>query len=430
MVGSIATAVAAQLLLVASGVIVARALGPEDRGVVALIFVLVTVVTQAGSLGAPSAVTYWIAARRTSAGSLLRELRGFRIVQLIVILAVHVGLIFVVLQPRTSASIVLIGCLSLVATAAAVSQMYGLAVLQGLRRFGAFNAVRIMNGALYTVAVVGLWAADAATLESVTIAFVATGVVAAIGTWLAVSRVVSGGEDSDVSARQMVSFGLRSLLGSSPPVETFRLDQLLVGLVLSPIALGYYVVALAFTNLSRLVGQSIGMVTFPRVTAEPDRRRKLRLVRGDFLLGCVVCGAATVALVLAVPRLLPFFFGSAFEPAVVPAQVLLVGAFFASVRRILVDATRGAGWPLWGAVAEAATLTVVPAVVIASWVTDSLTAVAVLVTAANFVGLLAVAPALFSFVYGRPHVLDRAAHVDPRSSRAEIAQRPLADDGV
>jgi O-antigen/teichoic acid export membrane protein len=428
MVGSISTGIAAQILLVASGAIVARALGPENRGVLALIFVLVGIVTQMGTLGVPSAVTYWIASRETRPEAILRALRGFRSLQLTVVLAVQVGLIFLILAPRTAASMVWIGGLSLVATAAAVSQLYGLAVLQGLRRFGAFNAVRLMNGALYTVAVVGLWAADAATLTSVTLATVAAAVVAAAATWLAVSRVApSVGSSAVLPRRAMVGFGLRSLLGSAPPVETFRLDQLLVGLVLSPLALGYYVVAIAFTNLSRLVGQSIGMVTFPRVTATQDREEQLRLVRADFLLGCVVCGLATAALIVGVPRLLPFFFGSEFEPGVLPAQVLLAGAFFASVRRILVDATRGSGWPLWGAVAEAVTLAVVPGIVVVSLLTDSLTAVAVIVAAANLGGLIVVVPALSKSVYRRARSLDQSSRADGRRA---VEPRPLADDAT
>ncbi len=67
MVGSIATGVMGQVVLVASGVVVARALGPENRGVLALVFVLCALVTQVGSLGVPVSVTYWIAAGRDAA---------------------------------------------------------------------------------------------------------------------------------------------------------------------------------------------------------------------------------------------------------------------------------------------------------------------------------------------------------------------------
>jgi O-antigen/teichoic acid export membrane protein len=394
MTGSMATALISQLVLVASGVVVARALGPENRGVLALVFVLCAIATQVGSLGIPLSVTYCIAREGVSHHALLRGLRGFRNVQSAVILAVHAALVVVVLQPRSPSGFLWVGFLSLSATAAGLSQMYGLAVLQGLRRFGAFNTLRILSGALYMVGVVGLWALNQASLTSITLVLISASVIAAAATWLVALRQPPATVGStDVATRRIVSFGLRSLAGSSPPVETFRLDQLLVGLLLSPVALGYYIVAHAFTNLTRFIGQSIGMVTYPRVAAADDRSR-LRIIRNDFALGVAVSGSLTLGVILAVPWLLPFFFGSDFEPAAPAAQILLIATFFASIRRILVDGTRGSGRPMWGAAAELLTLLALPAVVAATSYTDSLAAVALVLAGANLLGLLAVAPAL------------------------------------
>lgn len=405
MTGSMATAVMSQLLLVASGVVVARALGPENRGVLALVFVLSALTAQVGSLGVPVSVTYWIAARDVSPRALLRGLRGFRSLQYAAMLGVHAVLILIVLEPRSPSGFLWVGFLSLGATAAGLSLMYGLAVLQGLRRFGAFNSLRILNPTLYMVGVVGLWVVDRASLTSIALVIITASVVAAGATWLVVLRQAPlAAGSNEVTSRQIMSFGLRSLAGAAPPVETFRLDQLLVGLVLTPVALGYYIVAQAFTNLTRFIGQSIGMVTYPRVAAADDRSQ-LRLIRHDFALGVAVSGSLTVGLILAVPWLMPFFFGSEFAPARATAQILLIAAFFASIRRILIDGTRGAGRAMWGASAELLTLLALPAAVVVTGYTESLAAVALVLAGANLLGLLAVAPALLGFKYGEQWVL-------------------------
>jgi O-antigen/teichoic acid export membrane protein len=414
MAGSIVTGVMGQIILVASGVVLARALGPENRGVLALVFVLSGISIQIGSLGVPVAVTYWLAAKKTNLRSLLRDLRGFRSLQLVVILAAQAGLIVVVLEPRSPSGFLWVAFLSLAAAASGLSQMYGLAVLQGLGRFTAFNLLRTLNGVLYAVGVVGLWAMNQATLISVTLAIIAASIIAATAIWLVVLRHARGAAgNEEVSTRQIISFGLRSLAGSSPPLETFRLDQLLVGLVLPTIALGYYVVASAFTNLTRFIGQSIGMVTYPRVAEAPDARSQLRIIRRDVALGATVCGGLTVALIAGVPVLLPFFFGSGFEPATTAAQILLVATFLSALRRILIDGTRGSGRPIWGAVAESLTLLSLPAVVVVTHYTDSLSTVAAVMAGANFVALLVVAPALF----GRRHYgISPADHLAWRGS--------------
>jgi O-antigen/teichoic acid export membrane protein len=404
MSGALTTALASQALLVATGVVVARALGPDDRGLLALIFVLSAVVVQVGSFGVPTAVTYWLAAGGVGHRSLLRQLRFVRRPQLAAVLATHAVLVMLVLLAKSSTWVVWLGLLSLIATAGSLSQMYSLAALQGLRRFTAFNILRVLHAALYLGGVVALWSVDRATLTSVTFVVIGAGAVSTAVAWLVVLRPdatrESGTRDTrEIEPRALVSFGLRSLAGSSPPLEAFRVDQLLVGLILPPIALGYYVVALAFTNLSRFIGQSIGMVTYPRVAAEQHRPHQLRLIRRDALIGTLVCGSATLVLVATVPVLLPFFFGDAFAVAVHPAQVLLVAALLASVRRILVDATRGAGWPLWGTAAEALTLIAVPGVIVLSFFTDSLVWVAAVIAGANMVGLAVLVPALFGRAY-------------------------------
>ena len=50
-------------------------------------------------------------------------------------------------------------------------------------------------------------------------------------------------------------------------METFRLDQAVVGLFLTPAALGLYVVGLAFANLPRFIAQSVGYIAYPRINS-------------------------------------------------------------------------------------------------------------------------------------------------------------------
>lgn len=402
MVGSIGTGVAGQVLLVVSGVVSARALGPENRGLLALVLVVSAIATQIGSLGVPLSVTYWIASRGVSARRLLRSLRGFRAAQLGVVLAIQAVMLIAVLEPSIPPDFLWIGFLTLAVTASGLSQMYGLAVLQGLQRFTAFNVLRTLNGALYTLGVLTLWATHRADLTSIALAYIGASIVAAIVIGLIVLRGAPvAGVGDEITPRPLISFGLRSLVGSAPPVETFRLDQLLVGLALTPIALGYYVVALAFTNLTRFIGQSIGMVTYPHVAATNDRATQLGILRRDVALGSVVCGSVTLVLIVLVPLLVPFFFGSTFSSSITVARILLVAALIASLRRILVDATRGSGRPLWGAIAESLTLLALPCVIAVSHYTDSLSAVAVVIAGANLIGLLAIAPALLGVGYRR-----------------------------
>ena len=75
-VGSVATGLAGQLMLVASGILVARALGVEGRGQLAVIVLVPSVLSQLGTLGVPLAVTYYVARDPDGGRRLLRSLAG------------------------------------------------------------------------------------------------------------------------------------------------------------------------------------------------------------------------------------------------------------------------------------------------------------------------------------------------------------------
>ena len=162
------------------------------------------------------------------------------------------------------------------------------------------------------------------------------------------------GADTTPTVKDLVRFGSKGLLGSASPLETFRLDQAVVGLFLAPAALGSL--------------RQRGRVHEPpevrgaehrdgRLSQDRRRARRAQATSGHDALhapGLRVCARASVAaLIVGVPRLLPFFFGEEFEGAVGVARVLLVGGLFIGMRRVLSDGARGIGRPGAGTMAEA-----------------------------------------------------------------------------
>ena len=245
MFGSIATGVIGQAILVASGIILARALGPEDRGILAVALLIPALVVQLASLGVPSAVTYSIASASASPSGALAESKaaserasrgGCRLTPRPDLYCIGAPE-FAWLHVRRNIECDRHGFKSF-------TDVYARDRARASWRFLEFNALRLLSGALYVISVGGLWAADQVTLVSVTVAVIVTSVLAAVLTWHVARRMSDPDANRAVgSTRSLVSFGWRSLLGSSSPIEMFRLDQLLVGLVLSPLLLGFYVVA-------------------------------------------------------------------------------------------------------------------------------------------------------------------------------------------
>ncbi len=358
MIGSLLSSVAAQAALIVSGVLVARMLGVEDRGYLALLILTQVIISQLGGLGLPISAGYFVAREPARARAIAHSLAGAYLSQALCIVGVH----FVALSLLTRDDPEMVwsaGLITLIVGPASLAHQYGLGLLQGQQRFGPFNLLRLVPAGAYAIGILLLFIVGADSLIFAAVAY-SVSVVVAGGATLTIALVGLRHDEAapSPSRREMVRFGLRGLLGSAAPSETFRLDQAVVGLFLSPAALGLYVVGLAFTNLPRFLGQSVGMVAYPRVASSADaveaRRATWRFVAFSGVLVLLVVGILEIL----AGWLLPFFFGEEFAPALPLVRILLIAAVFWSVRRTLTDAVRGAGLPALGSVAE-----------LASWVT-------------------------------------------------------------
>jgi O-antigen/teichoic acid export membrane protein len=366
--GSLLAAGVSQAALVVSGVLVARALGPADRGYSAIVIWVPSLLVLVGSLGLPIASTYFVARSPESAHSIARKLIVPALLQTAIGVAIMLGALVTVLSGEP-ARVISAGLVATGIVPALLAQIYGLAFLQGQRRFRAFNVLRVLPASLYSIALLGAFVAGLHSLVQITVVTVATAVVAAGLTMVVLVRgLVPRGDIAAAevpSLSQLTRFGLKGFFGSVSPGEDFRLDQAAVALFLNPVSLGFYVVAQAFINLPRFVGQSVGVIAYPSVAGHRDPRRARRSLWRHFALGAGLALGTVTVLEIAVPSLISLFFGAAFSEAVPIARILLIGAFCVSARRVLADGVRGAGYPTLGTIAEAASwMILVPAMVV------------------------------------------------------------------
>jgi len=243
--------------------------------------------------------------------------------------------------------------LSLAAVPAILGQSYGTAILQGQQRFLAFNVLRALPATSYAVAVLAIFVVGGGNLEWVVVGWIVASLVSAAVTLFVAFRPVSlrQAHRSPERLRSMLSFGIKGLLGWTSPVETFRLDQAVVGLFLTPAALGLYVVGLAFANLPRFIAQSVGYIAYPRIAGRRGDEAWKELWQ-FFWLASGAAALVVLVLELGVSWLVPVFFGDEFSGAVPLTRILLIGALFLSARRVLTDGAQGLGRPGLGTIAE------------------------------------------------------------------------------
>ena len=358
--GSLVASGLAQLLLVISGVLVARWLGPEDRGYLALIVLVAGIIFLVTGFGMPSAVTYFVARDAKHTGTIARHLLRLSVRQVTVGLLLQ-GALLIVLLSHTPTEVEEAGVISLLLLPAYLAFSYGLAVLQGQGRFRSFNVVRIIPTVIYVGGVAIFVLAGSTDLLSVTVAWVSANVVGAVlvmGVAVRGPRSTPDAQASRVEGQrsptlgEMMRYGLRSMVSSASPLDQFRLDQAIVGLFLTPVALGLYVVAQAFTILPRLAAQSVGLIAFPRVASESERTVARRMMWRYFWIGTAIAALVAGAVLYLAGDMVNLFFGEGFSEAEPIVQVLIVGSLLMAARRILADGMNGLGHPGLGTLAE------------------------------------------------------------------------------
>ncbi len=353
---SILTGVAGQAVLVLSGIIVARALGPEGRGYLALLVIFPMLLCQIGSLGLPHAVTYFIARNYSASREIYLKVKKPFLIQIAVLVITHLIIISLYIQEQPK-EVMVAAFLTIAVIPGVLGQQYGLAVLQGGKRYSIFNFLRLMPATLHAFGVLIIFIAGVASLPVIALIWVISNLVIGLVTFtLSIKQLPgpkSGKKDREVAHfSPMLKFGIKGLVGTFSPLQSFRLDQLVAGLFLSPASLGIYVVGQAFSNLLRFIAQSAGMVLYPSLAASGDSKKARRLMLGFFAIVAILNGIILLMLMVLMPILVPFFFGKAFSGSIPIARLLLLGAFFESLRRILVEGLRGLGRPQVSTFAE------------------------------------------------------------------------------
>jgi O-antigen/teichoic acid export membrane protein len=389
---SLGASVAIQVALFASGIVMARSLGPSGRGDLAVLLILPSVALQVASLGLPAAATYYIAKNRPAVVSITRRLVAPALWQTAVTVILLFGLILAFFgwkagEARTA------GLLLIAGVPVFAVQYYALHIMQGLEELRWFNVFRVINPIAFSAGL-GIGAVFGLTVVSCTAIWLATLVLTMVFMLVALAAKMRRAERSGPlsgpvpSQGEMVRFGAAGFLAQVSPVETFRVDTLVVASLFPSSIVGYYAVALSISNAPRFIADGIVAVAYPQVAAQNPTEGRASS-RRYMIAAAVGCGVPTVVLALASPWVIPLLFGNEFHAAVTLSAILVVSAGLVSVRRVGTDCLRGLGEPGATTTIEIVTLIALAVgfVVLARWGEGKGVAVALIFSAVVGLGL-------------------------------------------
>lgn len=316
-----------------SNIWIARVLGPAEKGIVDLFILLGAFLLELGTLGFGTGLLYYLANKREA----LNRVHG-------------TALVFCLL----------VGCVALVAGLAGFTYwrqffpgLPGAFILLAFALFplaayhllwtnimtGINQAVQSYKVALY-FAVFHLGAVFLLWLGS---AFTATNIMLVLG----LATVLQGAFAFGLLYRRApglapnVAFGLASLrygvvvyIGAIANLLTFRIDQLMVNVLIGQEAVGLYTVSVRWAELLFFLDSAVISAALYRISSssrDDSRRLTFRLFRLQLLISA---GGGALLAAAAYP-LIDFLYGAAYGPSALPLMVLIPGVVSWSAGKIL-----------------------------------------------------------------------------------------------
>jgi O-antigen/teichoic acid export membrane protein len=335
---TLVTRVAVMLVALASSILLARLLGPEGRGVFALLLLVPSLATSLGLLGFEQANAVY-------AGL---EPRGRRIlVWQSVAVALGVGgalaaaaIAYVLLgAPGFSALATAPRALVVLLLATIPARMlveYWSAVLRGMNRIRTLNLFEIAcKLAPFVGVVVLVWALDLGVAGAAW-SDAAASVGAAVAIALVLKTLGAWGRptwDSKLWWR-VATFAIPVHAGTIAAYFNYRVDEFIVAAFLPIEALGLYAIAVGLAERIWIISGSVATVLLPHLT---NRRA------GDATVSAAICrhvviwtGAACIVVAAIVDPVITVLFGRSFAGAAQPLRWLLPGIFTLSIGKVLV----------------------------------------------------------------------------------------------
>jgi O-antigen/teichoic acid export membrane protein len=339
---NILTTVAARAVLVGlalvSSVLMARVLGPEGRGLFALVLLLPEWAKSLGLFGFEQANAVYAGLEPGRRRALVWQ--SGAIAGVVGAFFVTGGLVFLALGapglPALQSAPTSFVLLPILAIPGAIVINYWFGVLRGMNLILLLNAVdvgiKVVSVALVAVLLLwfrldvagAIWADFITTIGSVVVLML---LLRRAGVW--------GPPQLDRALLKRTSgFALPYYGGTAAAYVNYRVDELIVAVMLTPAELGFYVIAVGLAERLWLVTAAVGNALLPHLTNSPERDPALSAVVARHVM--LWTGLACLAMFFVSDVLVEVLFSSSFLPAVPALCWLLPGIFTLSVGKILV----------------------------------------------------------------------------------------------
>jgi O-antigen/teichoic acid export membrane protein len=335
------------ILGLVGSIILARWLGPSQRGIFAAIILIPNVLQYFINFGLSSATIYFTAISGNDKHKIWSSIFIIGFIQSVLGLIFGWAIIDFYL-PKFSSNSVHLGHLYLCTLPLGLFGMYATYLLQGASYFKITNILKCIVPAGYCTGILILKIRNTLSVENMIYIQILIQSVYLIVAFAFLYKIIlrrfSLNIDFDY-IRKMLNYGVKVWFGDVAQLANSRIDQLLIGFFLDSRDLGIYTVAISVAGFTSIFANAVRTIIVPTVAGKDTFIDKANEIIFYFKRYWVFSLIFQLIFVLSVSILIPFIFGKQYSESITISQILIVGYFFINAKTVLAGGIQGIGFP-------------------------------------------------------------------------------------
>lgn len=330
-------------------IVLARALGPEQRGLLAALTVIPVLVASLCDLGVRQAAAHYIGKGKSSAESVASALLLLFVGTAALGLIVCLAYFRLAGPPQTTPTLAVLAALAIPLT---IFSAYASGVFLGLGQIVRYNRVGWVPEVIRLLFLLGAAATVGLTVERALIAMIAGALFSCAYAAFLVSRMVPVRIRFEPALmRSILSMGAAFAFALFLLNLNYKLNTVVLQHRSTLAEIGWFTQAVVLAELVWQIPSTLSSLVFSRSATARDEVEFSRKVAILMRLTLIASAAAAVGIAAASPVLVPLLFGREFEAAVPMVLMLMPGIVAMSVFKILnLDLGAGRGKPWLAAV--------------------------------------------------------------------------------
>lgn len=335
------------ILGLAGSIILARCLGPTQRGIFAAIILLPTIIQFSVNFGLSSATIYFTAQPLSNKNAIWSCLIILGAIQSIIGLLIGYFVIRLYLH-KYGLGIINLGNLYLLTIPFGLFGMYATYILQGASNFKIINSLKCIVPIGYCAGIVWFRFHNNLSIENLVYLQLTIQFSFFIVAIFCLNKILLNPFLFKIDTeliRQMLRYGVKVWFGDISQIVNSRIDQFLIGGILSSRDLGIYTIATSVSGFTGVFAEAVRTIMLPSVTNKELLKEKINETLNFFKKYWIISIFFHLIFALSLPIIIPLVFGNAYDESIIICQILTIGSFFLNAKSVLGGGILGMGFP-------------------------------------------------------------------------------------